>query len=66
MEYKSRKEVPEKYKWDLTDFYKDEKEFEKSFKETSTLIKDLDKYKGCTKDAFKLYEYLLSLKFDLT
>lgn len=27
--YKSRKDVPEKYKWDLTDFYKNDEEFNK-------------------------------------
>ena len=30
--YSSRSEVPEKYKWDLSDFYKDDNEFNKSLK----------------------------------
>lgn len=58
MEYKSRNDVPEKYKWDLSDFFKNEEEFNKSLNETKKLIKKLSSYKGCTKDAKKLYEYL--------
>ncbi|MBQ3020892.1 MAG: oligoendopeptidase F family protein [Bacilli bacterium] len=58
MEYKSRKEVPDKYKWDLTDFFKSEDDFNKNLKDTTNLVKKLEEYKGCTKDAKKLYEYL--------
>ncbi len=58
MEYKSRNEVPEKYKWDLTDFFANEEDFNKSFNETEELVKKLESYKGCTKKAKKLYEYL--------
>ena len=56
--YKSRKDVPEKYKWDLTDFYKNDKEFEDCFKKCSKIIKSLNSYKGCTKDAKKVKEFL--------
>ncbi len=56
--YKNRKEVPEKYKWDLSDFFKNEKEFETSLKETKKLISKLPSYVGCTKEASKLYEFL--------
>lgn len=56
--YNSRNEVPEKYKWDLTPFFKDEKEFDESFKKTKMLIGELKKYVGCTKDACRLYEFL--------
>lgn len=59
MQYNSRKEVPEKYKWDLTAFFKNEEDFQKCFKETEELISKLEKYKGCTKDAEKLYEFLV-------
>jgi len=57
--FNSRNDVPEKYKWNLTDFYKDEKEFNDSFNKTYKLIKKLESYKGCTKNANKLYDYLV-------
>lgn len=56
--YNSRKEVPEKYKWDLTSFFKDEKEYKETFKKTSKMIEKLRDYVGCTKDANRLYEFL--------
>ena len=56
--YKNRDEVPEKYKWDLTSIFKDEKEFNNSLKKCKELIKELKEYVGCTKDPKKLYEYL--------
>ena len=31
--YKSRSEVPEKYKWDLSDFYKDDKVVDAEYEE---------------------------------
>ena len=61
--YNSRKEVPDKYKWDLTDFYKNDKDFEESLKKTTELVNILENYKGCTKDPKKLYEYL-NLSFE--
>ena len=60
--YNSRKDVPDKYRWDLTDLFKDEKEFDKSYKEVESDIKKIKNYVGCTKDSKRLYEYL---KFDL-
>ena len=57
--YNSREEVPEKYKWDLTPFFKDEEEFLKSYDKTSKLVDSLKEYVGCTKDANRLYEYLM-------
>ena len=58
MEYKNRNEVPEEYKWDLTDFFKNEEEFQNSFDKTEKLIDELKIYVGCTKEPSKLYEYL--------
>ena len=57
--YKSRKDVPEKYKWDLSDFYKDDNDFDTSFNKTVNDVKSLGSYVGCTKDANKLYEFLV-------
>ena len=56
--YNSRKDVPEKYKWDLSDFFKDDKDYEEKFDVATKLIKELENYKNCTKDASKLYKYL--------
>lgn len=56
--YNTRKDVPEKYKWDLTDFYKDEEDFENSFKELQIKTENLKDYKGCTKNNIYLLEYL--------
>jgi oligoendopeptidase F len=56
--YKSRNDVPDKYKWDLTAFFKNDEEFNKAFKDSETRIKKIKDYVGCTKDANKLYEFL--------
>ena len=58
MQYKSRIDVPDKYKWDLTDFFKNEEEFNKTFKETKKNIDKLPSYKGKLHDANKLYEFI--------
>ena len=46
MQYKSRLDVPDKYKWDLTDFFKNEEEFNKTFKETKSIIEELPSFKN--------------------
>jgi len=56
--YKNRREVPEKYKWDLSDFFESEDEFNSKLEECKKMIDDLKKYIGCTKNADKLYEFL--------
>lgn len=56
--YNNRSEVPEEFKWDLTPFFKDEKEYDEVFSKTEKLIKELNGYVGCTKDANLLYEFL--------
>ena len=56
--YKTRAEVEDKYKWDLTDLFKDEKDFDKSFKQAKKDVGELKKYVGCTKDSSKLLEFL--------
>lgn len=60
--YNSREEVPEKYKWNLDDFYKSDEEFLNELKNCDEQIKEIDSFIGCTKDSNKLYEYL---KFDI-
>lgn len=56
--YNTRNEVPEKYKWDLTIYYKNAEEFERVLEETKENIKKIPNYVGCTKSAERLYEYL--------
>lgn len=56
--YNNRNEVPEKYKWDLKEFYKDEKDFLTNLEKTQKEVEDLKRYSGCIKDANKLYEFL--------
>ena len=56
--YNNRNEVPEKYKWDLTEFFKDEKEFKQTLPILKAKIEELKKYKGCTKDSHKLKEFM--------
>lgn len=56
--YDNRESVPEKYKWDLTSFFKDENEFNKVFKDTSEKIKKLSSYVGCTKSDELTKEFL--------
>ena len=56
--YNNRSEVPEEFKWDLTPFFKNEDEFNKTFNECSELVNELKKYVGCTKDANLVYEFL--------
>ena len=58
--YNSRKDVPEKYKWDLSDFYKDEADFVTNYNKTVNDVRSLSKYVGCTKNANKLYEFLVN------
>ena len=64
--YNSRKEVPEKYKWNLDDFYKNDKDFDKDYNEVVKSIPKLKEFKGHLKDANKLYEFLeLDVKISL-
>lgn len=56
--YKNRDEVPEKYKWDLTEFCKDDRDFEEKYKLAEELASGLLKYQGCTKTPKKLKEFL--------
>ena len=56
--YKNRAEVEEKYKWDLTDLFKDDKDFEKTYDEIQKDVISLKDYVGCTKDKEKLFEFL--------
>lgn len=56
--YNSRNDVPEKYKWDLTEFFKDEEDFKSNYDKTVEDVKSLNEYIGCTRDSNKLYEFL--------
>ena len=63
--YKSRSDVPEKYKWDLSDFYKSSEEFDKELETVTKEIEVIKDYVGCTKDSKRLFEFLnLVIKLD--
>lgn len=56
--YKNRCEVEQKYKWDLSDFYKTNDDFYKDLAKVQLLIDELSNYKNCTKSGKTLYEFL--------
>ncbi len=58
MKYKSRNEVPENEKWDLTDIYLTIKHWEKDFKKVERLIADIQKFEGSIKNGATLLAYL--------
>ena len=59
MQYKSREEVPNKYKWDLSSRFKDFGEWEKHYEELEERIKAFSKYKeNVISNADQLYEAL--------
>ena len=56
--YKTRNDVPEKYKWDLTEYFTDEKDFNENYEKALKLVSKLKEYSGATKDANRLYEFI--------
>lgn len=59
MEYKNRKETPKAYKWDLTSYYKDDKEWEKDYLKIIKEFTNIKSYEGkVTKSANMLYQTL--------
>ncbi len=59
MEYKTREEVPNEYKWDLSRMYKSDKEIEEDIKHVNEETNDILKYKSHIMDSSDtLYEFL--------
>ncbi len=59
MEYKNRKETPKAYKWDLTSYYKEDKEWEKDYLKIIKEFENIKSYEGkVTKSANMLYQTL--------
>lgn len=56
--YNSRQEVPEKYKWDLTDYFENSEEFDKTFEAIQPLIDELKEYKGKLHNPDDLLEFI--------
>ena len=52
-----REQASNKYKWDLTDIYNSQQEWEKDFKEVEQLIDEVSKFEGNFNDKEKLKEY---------
>lgn len=61
----NRKEVPKKYQWDLTDFYKTNDDWYNDFKKISESLNQVENYKNKLNDAYLLEEYL-KLDIDLS
>ena len=59
-QYKNREEVEEKYKWDLTEYYKSDDEFFETYAKLNKELDILKNYVGCTPDTNKLY----AIKFE--
>lgn len=63
---KTRSDIEDKYKWDLTKIYGKEEDFLKDYNQTKEEIKEITKYKdNILKSAKNLYEFL-KLYFDLS
>ena len=58
LEYSSRKEVPKKYQFDLTDFYKNKEEWEKDLKKTELEIEKIKSFQGGLNNEKKLESFL--------
>lgn len=53
-----RKDIEEKYKWDLTEYFKDDNEWEKKFKQVKILYKKLVAFEGTLSQDDSLYDCL--------
>lgn len=60
--YQNRNDVPDKYKWDLSNFIKDEKDYQEKIDYIKENLPKVKEYVGCTKSGEKLYEYM---EFDI-
>ena len=59
MEYKTREEVPNEYKWDLSKMYQNIDEVEKDIEEVKKLTKEILEYKSHILDSSNsLYDFL--------
>lgn len=56
---KNRKEIDEKYKWDLTPMFKGDEDFEKACDEFKNSLSEVEKFSGQLKDVDKLYDCLV-------
>lgn len=56
--YESRNKVPDKYKWDLKEYFSNNNEFNQTFDKCVKLIDKIDEYKGKIANPNKLLEYL--------
>lgn len=52
-----REEASSKYKWDLTDIYKSQEDWEKDYNEVESIINEITKFEGTFNNKEKLKEY---------
>lgn len=57
--YKNRSEVPKKYQWDLSEFYKNDQEWNQEYEQVIKLFSKIEQYKGKLKNSKQLEEFLL-------
>ncbi len=57
--YKNRSEVPKKYQWDLSEFYKSEGEWQQEYEQVVKLFSRVEEYKGNLNDSKQLEKFLL-------
>lgn len=58
MSYTNRKEIPEKYKWNLSDIFATTEDWEKTFAEMPQQVAELAAYKGKLSDRSALLEFM--------
>ena len=65
MEYKTREDVPNEYKWDLTLRYQDAQEWESDYQELYEKVKEIEKFKGKVVDSSENLFNALSKYFEI-
>lgn len=63
--YNSRSEIPIEYKWDLTDVFKTDEDFETEFAAVMSKLKDLDSFRGRLGESPKTLADLMDLSDDI-
>ena len=65
-EIKSRSEIEEKYKWDLTTVFKTDEDFLKEYEEVKSKSKEISKYEELIKKDLSCLYDMLSLEYELS
>jgi oligoendopeptidase F len=63
---KSREEIEEIYKWDLSSLYENDELWEKSYVNVQSAIKDIQEYKGNLFDSSNVFKQAIELELELS